>query len=1253
MPSPKKPSESGGIAFTPAQKQAIETVGRNLVVTAAAGSGKTAVLAERCAHLVCDLPTAQRCGVDGLCVVTFTDAAAAEMKSRILEAIRARARQRPGDAYLRSQAALIDTAQISTLHAFCLWMLRRWFSEASIDPAATLLQAEEARLLRAETVESLFEELYDASDELGYSFTRLIDEYGLGKDDAIAKAVLELADFVRSLPDPQGWLDRARRSVSQGADQTLAWFDDRLRDEIDRQHEQVQAIAAFIQQELPIARLYGDKLEAYADALAGWSSSDYQAVRRAISDYKVSAGSGVRKNKSMDDAEVAQIETARDLFKRIKDHLFDKHLLPLARFSRDQALAGLQAVSPHVSTLCRLAQVFAERYQQAKTDLDVLDFADLEHGAYQLLTGPPTSTEPRTSVRAALRERFAYVLVDEFQDINPLQAEILTLVSRDEQPDQPGNFFCVGDVKQSIYRFRLAEPAVLQQRVDQAQRQQSQAGCIALQDNFRSVPPLIDGLNLLFERLMSRRIGGVDYDDLARLRPGLADPQTGPGAVPPIELHVLERRLQDDNHRGDSDYGPQVDPTDPAQWASIEREAYLIGQLILDLRARSEQAGGAPVPWDDMAVLMRATRYTAGPMADMLRRMGIPAQADAGEALLGSTEVRDVLALLDVLDNPMQDIPLAAVLRSGVTGMALTEDDLVALRCHDKAVPFHRAVQDYGRAGADDALQERLGRILNRLDLWRRRIRLRPLAEVLWSIYQESGYLAYVGGLPHGTDRRANLLALHGRARQFGGFKRQGLHRFLRFVDSLADSGQDLLAKPTAGRGGDAVRIMSIHGSKGLEFDTVFVADLGKQFNLRDKHGRIIYDRDSGIGLRVVEPERMIEYPSIAHLRVADSIETATRDEEMRILYVALTRAKRKLFLVGSANLNQVDATRRLWSRIGAALGTPAAPPSRTPLEWIVPALATAPSDRVAWVHDGPSKQPASPLYRVWCHDAEAVGEWEVPADRSASECHTLASVSALQPLPGNEPLPDDPAEVSAVLDRLNFTYPHLAASSIRAVMGASEAKRAVDPFEEGHKPITGPATPPVMERPKVLESAADSPSSLRRGTLTHLVLEAWDFATPARQVVSRLVESGMIESAEADAVDTRSLEWFATTDLAQTLRRAGPDYRREVRFVSTEPATGFDPTLEGLDDEKVLIRGIVDGVWVTPEALEIVDFKTDAIGPDEVPERALRYEMQMRLYASAVSRIWKKPVARGVLVFLTPGRIIEVNLERSGSCTS
>ncbi|UCG16265.1 MAG: UvrD-helicase domain-containing protein [Phycisphaerales bacterium] len=1262
----------GKCKFTDEQKQAIEAIDRSVLVTAAAGSGKTAVLTGRCAYLVCDAPPAQRCGVDQLLVVTFTEAAASEMRSRIHDAIRERLADRPHDLKLRAQLGLLDTAAISTLHAFCLWVVRRWFNLAGLDASAVVLDADEARLMRAEAIEALFTDLYDDQeraqesvsdrnnpapglksprrDSLGARFRRLVDVYGLGRDGELASLVLGLAAFVDSLPDPEAeaWLDDAVRHVGDSAGRTIEDVPPRLLEELTAQQTECQALARFVIEQFGPGAFYGRVIERYARQLGDWQAAlaggaSFDDVQHEIDEYHKNGfdlKGSPRMGSDAPSEHRALRDRARDCCYEVRDTLFKKRLRDrFGRFSSAELLEGLRSIAPHVETVVALVRGFGERYAQAKRAAGVLDFADLERFAYRLLS------RPQREVASVLRRRFAHVLVDEFQDINPLQEAILRLVSREQDPDRADNLFAVGDVKQSIYGFRLAEPRVLRQRENEFDKPESRGLCIRLQRNYRSRRTILDGVNLLFRPLMRREIGDIEYNSQAELRVGRkpADRKRGE----PIELHLLERRPSAENEPDESAQR-YVDLSDPAQWTAVEREAFLIGTMIRDLVSPAGEArGGAAFCHADIAILLRTAAHTAGPMVEMLSRMGISAYADARGALFGALEIQDVLSLLQVLDNQQQDIPLAALLRAGVLGERFDEDDLVSIRSVNRAVPFHETVRLYPHDGDDPELRSRMEAFLRRLARYRSDIRQRPLADVLWRVYQETGYLAYVGGLGGGAQRRANLLRLHQRARQFGTFQRQGLHRFLRFIDSLKDEKQDFGVAPAVGESDNVVRVMTVHHSKGLQFPVVFVAGLGKQFNLQDARGRLIYDRGTGIGLRVVDRERMIEYPSAIHQLVAQNIETTTRAEELRLLYVAMTRAEEKLVLVGSTDLAAVQRVRQY--RQGGAQITPLRVASAgTALDWVVPVLAAGPTGKVAWADDRDAGRIDGLLYRVMMHGDPEIGNWHLEDSGTGSETAVLTAAASLEPLPAAEPTGECAERADAIVARLDHAYPHLADSSVRAVMAASELKRPFDALADpDEQPRERVRELPAFDVPSLDAVDRRAVSGAQRGTATHLLLQHLRFdkaddVSDVRTQARRLVDEGLLTAEEADAIDIDAIVWFLSTPLGRRVRRAGAAFRREEMFLSAEPAEMFDRTVGGGSDVPVVVRGIVDGVLTDGDSLELLDYKTDRITAEQVPERAESYAMQMRLYARAIARCRRRPVRHGWLVFLHPRVVIE-----------
>ncbi len=1239
------------IEFTPEQRRAIETVDRSVLVSAAAGSGKTAVLAARCGHLICDAPPPYRCGVDELLVVTFTEAAAAEMKQRINRALRERAES--GDERLRTQLALIDTVQISTLHAFCLWMVRRWFHRVGVDAHAQLLDEDEARLLKHEALSELLNEHYAGDGPDAEAFRRLVEDYGLGYDGVIAQFVLQLANFLVSLPEPQAWVQLACGDSAERRAMLLADWESALRVELRRQAEHCTAAARVIDREWPTGAFYAGLLRDYQAQLDDWAQRiehgrDFERVRQDILAYELSSRGSPRLGKSATPEEITERDRARDVFADVQKTLLKTRLQKrLARFSAEELSAGFDRVMPYAQTLVLLADAFVQRFDAVKRALGVMDFADLERLAYRLLT-ERLPDEEQNPVTAELRGRFAHVLVDEYQDINPLQATLLALVSREASSAQAGNLFTVGDVKQSIYRFRLAEPVMFLRRAAAFRRGEGGA-CIDLQRNYRSFRNVLECVNALFRQLMQDEVGGIAYDEHAELK---APEQPLPPVGEPVELHVLARKLETDDDQvaaaEDDDVPRYVDVNDPAQWGAVEREAFRIGTRIDELFRSGMQVGPPddrrPLAYRDICILLRSTRHSAAAIAGVLTQMGIPTWTDAGHALFEAQEVRDVLALLAVLDNIQQDIPLTAVLRSGMLGERCTEDDLLAIRRLDKRVDFHEAVRAYARRGPDVALREKLNGLLRRLEHYRRDLRDQPLADVLWRIYRDTGYFAYVGGLRGGEQRRANLVALHERARQFGGFRRQGLRRFLRFIESLQAVDQDLGAPSAVGEAENVVRIMSIHKSKGLEFPVVIAAEMGRAFNRTDATGRFLFDRTTGVGLKAVDRDRLIEYPTVLHRACARSADEASQAEELRVWYVALTRAREKLILVGTEDLEKLERMRAMARANAGQVGPLQVLSAQTPLHWVVAAHGAIPPARVTW--DEATGPDAGVLLEVTTYAPDEILDWRLPAAASADDAGLRKAVAALAPLPPAEPLSRELEWAVDFIDRLDYAYPHLETSSVQAARAASGVKRPHDWPDEESAPVVADARAPAHH---TAASADARQEGIRRGRVVHSALELLrlDQAADAAQIaqqMDRLAADGLLDAADVPLIDVDALAWFFNTPLGRRIRAAGDDgYRREWMFLASEPADRFDRLVTGDADDRVLVRGVVDGILTDQAGLAIVDYKTDRVDAGDVDARAADYALQLQLYAAAVSAVFGRPVTARYLVFLHGRRIVEV----------
>ncbi|HYE19079.1 MAG TPA: UvrD-helicase domain-containing protein [Tepidisphaeraceae bacterium] len=1316
MASPPTPS------WTLDQLRGIRTTGRSLLVSAAAGSGKTAVLAARCAHLVCDAdPT---CDVNELLVVTFTEAAAAEMKARIERALRARlAHVKDETSRLERQLAMVERAQVSTLHGFCSKLIRQNFHLLGLDPTFQMLDGDEQHLLRAEVARDVFAHRYETDDG---AFAALVDAYAGGDDERLIPHVLRTYEMLCSLVDPRAWVDRALTGLTEAADplhvfETTALGQELvglLRARLDtlcrRCDDAARVIAAY------------DGLGKYVDYVRhlGLIANDWKdllAARGLDGLAGVVLGYKLEIRKPIIKGELPGKELAGALIKSIQDTLKAGEIHALASFSVAEWRAGLRSLLPSAAELLAVVTEFGDRYRAAKDRARRLDFNDLERYALRILRDEScTGADLRPSaVARAAHTQFSHVLVDEYQDINEVQDAILHLVSReclvgwapptapatDVAPPQSAirdpqsaiptlNLFTVGDVKQSIYRFRLAEPTRFLDR-DQRFRAPNRGlitsvtehpanealpgEVIDLQQNFRSRGPLLECINHVFRRLMTRAAAEIEYDASHELRPGAGYPQDLPDTFPgaPIELHLLPDDLSaDDDHTGE----PDPAPADEDELGRAEREAAFVAVRIRDLlgidaagnqvgprmQVMEKGEGGSFVPrpmrFGDVVVLLRSMRVKSDQYASILRAAGIPVYRDGGAGYFDSMEVRDVRSLLTLLDNQHQDIPFAAVLRSPLAGLPDPEDCLARIRLayptrnsqlatrNTEPVPFHIAVTRYAKEH-DDELAARLRDFLDQLARWRDVARHRPLAELIWEIYDQTGYLALIEGLAAGQQRVANLLELHRRAAQFGSFARQGLYRFLRFLDQLeseTDAGQPSVLSEAA----DVVRIMSVHHSKGLEFPVVFLPEMGKRFNLQDTRGPILLDRNAGLALSAVDHAKRIRYPSLATVLVRESIRRQSLAEELRILYVAMTRAKEHLILSGTCATSKLEAWQTAWTGHPGPMPAADVQAAGTTLDWLGPVAAMTAADHAL---------------AVTPHTADEVARWTGPELRRPSLTPEQEHLARLEPF---APAPPMTAEADAIIHRLTARYPHADLTKIEAARGVTawlkqgrELPAGYDPRTTFVKPGAEPngdapdpaahhvthaanATPLLPLVTPRCRAEASVTSAADIGTATHAALQYIDLArgaTDLDQQLATLAAKRILTPAQVAAVDRAAIEWFFDTPLGRRLAKHAPDVRRELSFTfAVEPSeVGSTTTSVPSPEDRVMIRGRVDALLPTPAGLTVIDYKTDRVTAPALPARVDFYRPQVDLYRRALAHITKRPVTEVALVFLN-SRAIE-----------
>ena len=1202
--------------WTPEQRDAIVTHAENLLVSAAAGSGKTAVLAERCASLVCDGP--DPCEADELLVVTFTVASAEEMRRRIGAALSKRV-VGTADLRLARQTVLLAGAQIGTIHGLCSSVLRRHFHDVGLDPGFRLLDNEEARLLRSDTADAVVERALE--DDRAVLTGRLVDEYANGSPRQIASVLIGLHDHMASLCDPKQWLaERRARLVEAGerpitesmlgraAVATIVGEIDTLAAETERLTDAVRR-----------ARVgpYVDALAEVGTALDDWKDALLRRPYDQAADIVGQTGFARLPTVRGEGAHTPFTEAVKSVKKRAADLTRSGLLL----FTEPELQDGVTDTLWAVDHLVALTEAFDARYAAAKSDGNTLDFADLERRALDLLRDPATGGP--TPVALDYRKRFRHVLVDEYQDVNELQDTLLAMLCREED----GNLFCVGDVKQSIYRFRQADPARFLHRAARYRGQGGGGRVIDMRRNFRSRGPLLEAVNGVFETLMTEGSAELNYDDTQRLVPGAAsDDVDGGFAGTPVELHVIEKSPADAATDVEGD----------------EREAALAAARISELLGRTGRPprlvidGGVPRPMrpGDVAVLLRSVHIKAERFAAVLRRAGLPVLSDSSTGFFQSTEVQDVLAVLRLIDNTRSEYDLASHLRSPLCQWPDAEDRLARIRLAypTKIEPwFHRAAARYAAEQKDD-LAAALKDAFARLSDWRAFAAGRSVADVVWHVLDVTHYVTWVAGLPDGEQRVANLMDLHERARQFDKFRRPTLARFLHFLTNLED--QTDLGMPSVNTGEEnAIRVLSIHKSKGLEFPVVVLPDLGKDFNLRDAGGTLVLDEDVGIALKVVDADREVQYPSLASTVASAGVRRRSLAEEMRVLYVAMTRPREHLILIGTEKAGVADTWDAWRDRRGP---TPAGEvlAGRSMLDWVGPA-----AEQTNGVRPG--------SYARHVHTAAEV---DAMADDLLASVRRRDQPSVLQDgLPLSDPPLPSPA-VKQTVRRLRFEYdktfrPLTREPAVTSVTAATKrgglAPGGERPSRAGVVAFDGVLRPPRCVTPDRTLSPVD------RGALTHAVLQRLDFTgdvspTGVRAQVARLAERRFVRGDDAAQADVDAVAWFAATELGRRLREAD-DLRREFEIVYPAPPLNAADGPELGGDDRVMVRGRIDALLVDYDGLVLIDYKTDQVTKETLPARIDFYRPQLAAYRDHLRQITGRPVKETWLVFTTPRQIVRL----------
>ena len=1236
-----------GVSWTTEQQQVIDLRNRNILVSAAAGSGKTAVLVARIIKMITDAENPV--DIDRLLIVTFTNAAAAEMRERIGEAIGQALLQEPENEHLQRQLTLIHNAQITTIDSFCLYVIRNHFHEIDLEPNFRIGDEGELKLLREDVLKRVLEKNYE---EPSPAFSKFVDGYAAGRSDAKAgELILSLYEFSRSYPWPKEWLlGCADGYAAENAEDLTkaAWMEPLLENvrfilaDIKRRIEKALALT----QEDDGPQLYEKVIRSDLEKYERLSAcTDFFELYREITGITYDRLPSSRGFLG-DEEKLARVKElradAKELLKKLTKQYF---------FSSPEVLAEqLCKTAPMARELVRLALEFAEAFAEEKKRKNLVDFHDLEHFALNILVDGQTKQARRAAEE--FRDTFAEIMIDEYQDSNYVQETILRTISTEERG--VNNIFMVGDVKQSIYRFRLARPELFMEKYDTYSLEESMTQRVDLHRNFRSREEVLSYANDICERIMARDLGNVAYDEAAALYPGAVYPKPAGAAqmfAPELLLADSDDALleeQETREQTDAQSAPAADGEDKkileARMVARRMKRLMEEQLVTD----KETGELRRVRYSDIVILLRSLSGWADAFAGVLNEAGIPAYTVLATGYFSAVEVQTVLSMLRILDNPRQDIPLAAVLRSPIVGM--TDEELARLRLTDKEASFHDCVLQRCALLAEGAeakehtaeqeqpqeqpFEQKLHRFYTMYQRLRKLVPDTPIHELIEILLKETGYGNYAAAMPAGRRRRANLQMLVEKAIAYENTSYKGLFHFVRYIDELQKYDVDFGEADLTGEQDDVVRIMSIHKSKGLEFPVVFVSGLGKNFNRQDVRSRMVLHPEFGMGLDQMDGKRRVKTPTIAKRAIAKQIDLENLGEELRVLYVALTRAKEKLILTGCRKGAAEQVTRqRQQETLSGPLYYADREGASGYLDWLIPAVCSY-GER---------------------YDVHVTPVTELLAGEVQRDVESLITHAELM-----EEIKNADQERSKQLEeRFSFRYPHEEALTQKNKYSVSELKhRAMRERQQLEDEETTPAflqeelvpyLPPFMR--KLTQEEEPVNQGALRGTAMHRVMECYDFASgiAPREQIAQMLSNGSITEETKALVKLPMIERFLESELGVRMRaaqQAGRLYREKafvMGFTQKELAEfGFgerkensetDEAADGRcnDEDLTLIQGIIDVFWEEDDGLVVLDYKTDRV--DTAGELAGRYAAQLVLYGEALERLYQKGDAREVRV--------------------
>ena len=1344
--------------WTQEQQNVIDSRGGNLLVAAAAGSGKTAVLVERIIQMI--LNSDLKIDIDKLLVVTFTNAAASEMRERIGDAISKKLDENPEDEHLQDQLVLLNKASITTIHSFCLEVIKSNFHKINLDPNFRIGDETECSLMKLEAIDETFDILYEQNDE---EFCYLVDCYAEKRGDSnLQNLILSIYSFVMASPYPKVWLKESAEdfNITDDFDFATSKWAKAILETVKIQMEGIEkSLCKAIEDVYGIDELvtFTDKLKieyekikeilyacdtSWSDAYRQISSMTFENYAKGVKRIPKDAPSYIKEEK--DKAKKIR-DNAKKSIEKIKTSVFNKNY--------DDLKDEIKFLYPIVKSLSDVVLMFEQIYSQKKRDKGIIDFNDIEHFALQILTetdenGDFVFDEEGKNIPSDIaleyREKFYEIFIDEYQDSNQVQEVILSTIAKQKEP----NRFMVGDVKQSIYRFRQAKPEIfLQKYATYDTDLSSKYKKIMLYKNFRSRKEVVDSVNYIFEHIMSKNLGEIDYNEEEKLNLGanfeeVEDEKIILGGA--TEIHLMEKKVPEvEDPDEEEEEGEDLDAS--------QIEARMVGKIIRDIMRPNENGEIMQVfdkkletyrnvEYKDIVILLRATSAWAPVFAEELINMDIPTYADMGQGYFETMEIQVIMSFLKVIDNPMQDIPLIAILRSPIYGF--TPEDFIDIRITDKKVSFYEAMRmfvgekidlsneeeqdiaedeisddtgneiidvnineenSYVDADMDDYYQNinyedfeyeneefiyndevmyesyisenieddliyeinsniegdeesqkselelKVRRFLDDLKELQEKSMYMSTDEFLWYIYTNSGYYAYCGALPGGSQRQANLRILFERAKQFEETSFKGIFNFINFISKLKKSNSDMGSAKTLGENANVVRIMSIHKSKGLEFPIVICSGMGRNFNTMDFRKDVLYHHELGYGPQIVDFERRISYPSIAKEALKCKINIENISEEMRILYVALTRAKEKLIITSSIkdieqNMHKWSSnisTEKMVSKYDILNG-------KNYMDWMMPAIIKHKD-----LEDIRETYNLSTSISMEDESKWSVKTWS--RDDIDFEKHEKEGIREV--LNTMDLSQHDTEYYEQIEKKLNFEYPYLGVVKKAASISVTEIKKRQEEYEEQEDSLGLYKHKTTLKKPKFLSESQKSEkiTGARRGTIVHLIMEVLDFEkvnteSEIKAQIQDLVKRRIITEKESQVLSPRKIMRFFKSPIAKRML-SSKFVKREQKIYTQIKMNDiylndeiFKNNRETYENESVMLRGVIDLYFEEDDGLVILDYKTDFVDENNKKEIIHKYKKQIEIYADVLSKLTGKKVKEKYLYLFGIDKQVKVD---------